>query len=579
MAYSYTEKKRIRKDFGRQPEVLEVPYLLTMQLDSYRQFLQLDVPPEKREEIGLHAAFKSVFPIISHSEHVILDYVSYRLGIPVFDVKECQSRGQTYAAPLRVLLRLVIYDREAPAGSKVIKNVKEQEVYMGEFPLMTDNGTFVINGTERVIVSQLHRSPGVFFDHDKGKTHSSGKLLFNARVIPYRGSWLDFEFDPKDAIFVRIDRRRKLPATVLLHALGYDDEQVLDIFFKKIEVMVLGDDEYEVDLVPERLRSEIATADIAVNGEVLVEAGQRISARHVRKMEQAGLQKLRVPEEFLYGKILSHNIVDESTGELVAKANAELNSDLLASIRTLGIKMFPIIYTNELDQGSYISNTLIIDSTHSQLEAQVEVYRMMRPGEPPTKDAAQNLFNNLFFNPDRYDLSAVGRMKFNRRMGHKEETGPGVLTHEDILDVLKTLIDIRNGNGIVDDIDHLGNRRIRSVDSRPRPFLMPHSIGGGNCPLLCCCMHWDTTMSKSSIYSLRKLRSWYLVMTNMKSISCRNACGARLRPQTSQSMARYWSKQANGLAHAMFARWSRPVCRSCGYLKSFCTGKFFLIIS
>ncbi len=463
MAYSYTEKKRIRKDFGRQPEVLEVPYLLTMQLDSYHQFLQLNVPPEKREEIGLHAAFKSVFPIISHSEHVILDYVSYRLGIPVFDVKECQLRGQTYAAPLRVLLRLVIYDREAPAGSKVIKNVKEQEVYMGEFPLMTDNGTFVINGTERVIVSQLHRSPGVFFDHDKGKTHSSGKLLFNARVIPYRGSWLDFEFDPKDAIFVRIDRRRKLPATVLLHALGYDDEQVLDIFFKKIEVMVLGDDEYEVDLVPERLRGEIATADIAVNGEVLVEAGQRISARHVRKMEKAGLQKLRVPEEFLYGKILSHNIVDESTGELVAKANAELNPDLLASIRVLGIKMFPIIYTNELDQGSYISNTLTIDPTHSRLEAQVEVYRMMRPGEPPTKDAAQNLFNNLFFNPDRYDLSAVGRMKFNRRMGYKEETGPGVLAHEDILDVLKTLIDIRNGNGIVDDIDHLGNRRIRSV--------------------------------------------------------------------------------------------------------------------
>ncbi|AOV17606.1 DNA-directed RNA polymerase subunit beta [Acidihalobacter aeolianus] len=462
MAYSYTEKKRIRKDFGKQPQILDVPYLLATQLDSYRQFLQLDTASDARHEVGLHGAFKSVFPIRSYSENVELDYVRYRLGDPVFDVKECQLRGQTYAAPLRVLLRLAIYDKDAPAGARVIKDVKEQEVYMGELPLMTENGTFVINGTERVIVSQLHRSPGVFFDHDKGKTHSSGKLLFSARVIPYRGSWLDFEFDPKDSVFVRIDRRRKLPATILLRALGYDDEQILDMFFEKVAVSY-AKGSYNIELVPERLRGETAVADIVVDGKVLVEAGRRVSARHVRQMEAAGLSQLEVPEEYLIGKVLAHNIVDEDTGELVAKANAELTGDLLAAIRETGIHQFNLIYTNELDNGPYVSSTLALDPTASQLEAQVEIYRMMRPGEPPTKEAAQNLFESLFFSADRYDLSAVGRMKFNRRVGRDEITGPGVLTNEDIIDVLKTLIDIRNGNGTVDDIDHLGNRRIRSV--------------------------------------------------------------------------------------------------------------------
>jgi DNA-directed RNA polymerase subunit beta len=463
MAYSYTEKKRIRKDFGKQPQILEVPYLLATQLDSYRQFLQLDAQSTERQDVGLHSAFKSVFPIVSYSEHVILDYVSYRLGEPVFDVKECQLRGQTYAAPLRVLLRLVIYDKDAPAGSKVIKDVKEQEVYMGELPLMTENGTFVINGTERVIVSQLHRSPGVFFDHDKGKTHSSGKLLFSARVIPYRGSWLDFEFDPKDSVFVRIDRRRKLPATVLLRALGYEDEQILDVFFQKIGVKSAGEDSYSIDLVPERLRGETAVADIVVDGKVLVETGHRVSARHVRQMEKAGLDKLEVPSEYLVGKVLAHNVIDESTGELIARANAELNGEVLASLSEAGVESFQIIYTNDLDCGPYISSTLALDPTATQLEAQVEIYRMMRPGEPPTKEAAQNLFESLFFSEDRYDLSAVGRMKFNRRVGREEVTGSGTLTNQDILDVLKTLIDIRNGDGTVDDIDHLGNRRIRCV--------------------------------------------------------------------------------------------------------------------
>ncbi len=463
MAYSYTEKKRIRKDFGKQPQILDVPYLLATQIESYRQFLQHDVLLDERQDIGLQSAFKTVFPIVSHSENVILDFVSYRFGEPVFTVNECQLRGQDYAAPLRVLLRLVIYDKDAPAGSKVIKDVKEQEVYMGEMPLMTENGTFVINGTERVIVSQLHRSPGVFFDHDKGKTHSSGKLLFNARVIPYRGSWLDFEFDPKDNIFVRIDRRRKLPATILLRALGYNNQQILDLFFDKITVHALNDGGYEVEIVPDRLRGETAVSDIVVDGKVLVEAGKRISARHIRQMEKAGISSLKVPAEYLYGKVLAQDVVDEASGELIANANDELTDELLAKLREAGIKDFHIIYINELDHGPYISSTLALDPTRSQLEAQVEIYRMMRPGEPPTKDAAQNLFENLFFNPERYDLSAVGRMKFNRRVGREELTGPGTLTNEDIIDVLKTLIDIRNGNGVVDDIDHLGNRRVRCV--------------------------------------------------------------------------------------------------------------------
>jgi DNA-directed RNA polymerase subunit beta len=462
MPYSYTEKKRIRKDFGKRPQILEVPYLLDIQLASYRRFLQLDRDLKAREEVGLQAVFRSVFPIVSYTGYVTLEYVSYRLGAPVFDVKECQLRGMTYAAPLRVTLRLVIYDKDAPAGTKKIKDVKEQEVYLGELPLMTDTGTFVINGTERVIVSQLHRSPGVFFDHDKGKTHSSGKLLYSARVIPYRGSWLDFEFDPKDNIFVRIDRRRKLPATVLLRALGFDTGQILEIFFETnaIRVRKAG---YSLELIPERLRGEIAAFDMKVNGKVIVEAGRRITVRHVKQLEQAGIKALEVPVEYLVGKILAHDIVDTDTGELLAAANDELSEELLEKLKDAGVKSFKTLYSNEIDRGPFISTTLRIDPTRTELEAQVEIYRMMRPGEPPTKEAAQNLFNNLFFAEERYDLSAVGRMKFNRRVGREEITGPGILSKEDILDVLKVLIGIRNGHGMVDDIDHLGNRRVRCV--------------------------------------------------------------------------------------------------------------------
>jgi DNA-directed RNA polymerase subunit beta len=488
MAYSYTEKKRIRKDFGKRPSILGVPYLLATQIESYRQFLQAEVPPERRQDTGLHAAFKSVFPIASYSGNAVLEYVSYELGKPVFDVKECQLRGMTYAASLRVKVRLVIYDKEAGAGGKVVKDIKEQDVYMGELPLMTRNGTFVINGTERVIVSQLHRSPGVFFEHDKGKTHSSGKLLYSARIIPYRGSWLDFEFDPKDLVFCRIDRRRKIPATVLLRALGYGTQDILDTFFET-NTFQIRKKNLLLKLIPERLRGEIAAFDIKTKrGKVIVEKERRITARHVREIEKAELTELEVPPEYLVGKVIAKDVVDMETGELIAAANTEITQELLDKLLALPDRDIQVLYTNDLDRGPFISDTLRSDPTRTQLEAQIEIYRMMRPGEPPTKDAAENLFRNLFFSPDRYDLSAVGRMKFNRRVGRKDVHGPGILydgryfkqradnkdefaaqlqqqhgNTSDIIDALKVLIEIRNGKGTVDDIDHLGNRRVRSV--------------------------------------------------------------------------------------------------------------------
>ena len=461
MAYSFTEKKRIRKDFGKLSESMELPYLLAIQVDSYNKFLQTDSGSEAREESGLHAAFRSVFPIVSYSGSAALEYVDYRLGTPTFDVKECVSRSITYAAPLRVKVRLIIYDRES--SNKAVKDVKEQEVYMGEIPLMTENGTFVINGTERVVVSQLHRSPGVFYDHDKGKTHSSGKLLYNARVIPYRGSWLDFEFDPKDAVFVRIDRRRKLPATIILRALEYSSEEILDIFFEKNHFF-LKDGEVSVELQPERMRGDVATFDIRdAKGNVIVELGRRITARHVRMLDESGMKTLTVPNEYLLERVTARDIVDESTGEVAFACNTVITEEVLEQLLALNVDSVETIYTNDLDHGPFIADTLRIDPTRNKLEALVEIYRMMRPGEPPTKEAAENLFNNLFFSNERYDLSAVGRMKFNRRLGREAIKGEGTLAREDIVDVLRTLIDIRDGKGSVDDIDHLGNRRVRSV--------------------------------------------------------------------------------------------------------------------
>ena len=457
MVYSYSEKKRIRKDFGKRPQVLEIPYLLSIQLDSFKKFIEIDADAQ----YGLEAAFRSVFPIKSYSGSSELQYVSYRLGEPVFDVKECQIRGVTFSAPLRVKLRLVLFDKDAAPGT--VKDIKEQEVYMGEIPLMTENGTFVINGTERVIVSQLHRSPGVFFDHDKGKTHSSGKVLYNARVIPYRGSWLDFEFDPKDNLFVRIDRRRKLPATIILRALEMTSEEILDTFFDKVSVRI-DKDKLMMEVVPDRLRGETAAFDI-IDGEgnVVVETGRRISARHTRALEKAGLTELEVPADYLIGRVYAATYVNEDTGEVIVSANDELTLENLAALSQAGIKEFETLYINELDHGSYISDTLRIDSSTNRLEALVEIYRMMRPGEPPTKDAAETLFDNLFFSDERYDLSSVGRMKFNRRLGREELIGAGTLDKEDIISVMKQLIMIRDGKDEVDDIDHLGNRRIRSV--------------------------------------------------------------------------------------------------------------------
>ncbi|UGA54681.1 DNA-directed RNA polymerase subunit beta [Vibrio sp. VB16] len=456
MVYSYTEKKRIRKDFGTRPQVLDIPYLLSIQLDSFDKFIEQD--PEGQH--GLEAAFRSVFPIQSYNGNSELQYVSYRLGEPVFDVKECQIRGVTYSKPLRVKLRLVVFDRDAPAGT--VKDIKEQEVYMGEIPLMTDNGTFVINGTERVIVSQLHRSPGVFFDSDKGKTHSSGKVLYNARVIPYRGSWLDFEFDPKDNLYVRIDRRRKLPASIILRALQKTTEEILDIFFDKVNFEV-KDQTLMMELVPERLRGETANFDIEANGKTYIETGRRVTARHIRNLEKDGVESIEVPVEYIVGKVSSKDYINEDTGEIIVAANQEISLEALANLSQAGHKHLQVLFTNDLDHGPFMSDTLRVDSTVDRISALVEIYRMMRPGEPPTKDAAEALFQSLFFAVERYDLSTVGRMKFNSSIGREDAGEQGILDETDIIEVMKKLIGIRNGKGVVDDIDHLGNRRIRSV--------------------------------------------------------------------------------------------------------------------
>ena len=461
MSYSFTEKKRIRKSFAKRASVLPIPFLLATQIESYAAFLQAQVEPDHRANEGLQAAFTSIFPIESHSKNARLDFVNYVLGLPPFDVKECQQRGLTYASPLRAKVRLTIMDKEA--SKPTIREVKEQEVYMGEIPLMTNTGSFVINGTERVIVSQLHRSPGVFFEHDRGKTHSSGKLLFSARIIPYRGSWLDFEFDPKDYLYFRVDRRRKMPITVLLKAIGYTPEQILKQFFS-FDTFHLSNTGILFELIPERLRGDMARFDIVnKSGKVIVQKDKRITVKHVREMQQAGIDKLEVPEDFLLGRVLAHNVVDKETGEVLALANDEITEVVLAKLREANIEQIQTIYTNDLDQGAYISQTLRIDETVDQMAAQIAIYRMMRPGEPPTEEAVKALFNGLFYAPERYDLSVVGRMKFNRRVGKTELGGETTLSNDDITAVIRILVELRNGRGEIDDIDHLGNRRVRSV--------------------------------------------------------------------------------------------------------------------
>ena len=484
MSYSFTEKKRIRKSFAKRANVLDVPFLLATQLDSYAKFLQLDRPFDQRSEDGLQAAFNSIFPIVSHNGYAQLEFVHYVLGEPLFDIPECQLRGITYAAPLRARIRLKIFDKES-SKPNVVKEIRENEVYMGEIPLMTPSGSFVINGTERVIVSQLHRSPGVFFEHDKGKTHSSGKLLFSARIIPYRGSWLDFEFDPKDLLYFRIDRRRKMPVTILLKALGYNDEQILNTFYDK-ETFYLSKDGVQTDLIAGRLKGETAKLDIVdKDGNVLVGKGKRITAKNIRDISNAGLTRLDVDAESLLGKVLAADVIVPDTGEVLAVANEEITEELLAKFDIHGVQEVHTLYINELDQGGYISNTLRTDETADQQAARVAIYRMMRPGEPPTEDSVEMLFNRLFFNEDSYDLSRVGRMKFNTRTYEQKlseaqaaswygrllnetfagaaDKGGFVLSVEDIVASIATLVELRNGHGEVDDIDHLGNRRVRSV--------------------------------------------------------------------------------------------------------------------
>ena len=531
MTYSFTEKKRIRKSFAKRASVLDVPYLLATQLQSFKDFLQDEVAPERRKNEGLQAAFTSIFPIVSHSGNARLEFVSYMLGEPAFDVTECQQRGLTFASSLRARVRLVIMDREAP---DTVKEVKEQEVYMGEIPLMTTNGSFVINGTERVIVSQLHRSPGVFFEHDRGKTHSSGKLLFSARIIPYRGSWLDFEFDPKDVLFFRVDRRRKMPVTTLLKAIGMSSEEILARFFE-FDSFAFTKDKVEFKLVPERLRGEVARFDfVAPDGKVIVAKDKRITAKHIRDIATAEMKQIVVPEDFLLGRIVATNVVDKTTGEVIADANDEITETLLANLREAGVTTLETLYTNELDRGAFISNTLRADETATRQAARIAIYRMMRPGEPPTEEAVEILFNGLFYSDERYDLSGVGRMKFNRRLTRADVTefkvtiknlaskaeaalknlaeGSGfplaaiqdlvsllpygaralsenmtqadadalvakikplganaevreqlTLSPRDIVEVINVLVELRNGRGEIDDIDHLGNRRVRSV--------------------------------------------------------------------------------------------------------------------
>ncbi|AXE30279.1 DNA-directed RNA polymerase subunit beta [Chromobacterium phragmitis] len=482
MSYSFTEKKRIRKSFAKRASVLDVPFLLATQIDSYTEFLQLGTPLDERKDVGLQAAFKSIFPIVSHNGYAKLDFAHYVLGEPPFDVQECQLRGITFAAPLRARIRLTIFDKES--SKPVVKEVRENEVYMGEIPLMTANGSFIINGTERVIVSQLHRSPGVFFEHDRGKTHSSGKLLFSARVIPYRGSWLDFEFDPKDLLYFRIDRRRKMPVTILLKALGYSNEEILSEFYS-FDTFYLTKSGVFMRVVPDRLKGEVAKFDIvAADGKLIVAKDKRITAKHIRDIQTAELDRIEVPADALLGKMLAHNVVNQNTGEVLARANEEVTEEILAKLALAEVEQVEVLFTNDLDQGAYISQTLRTDDIQDQTQARVAIYRMMRPGEPPTEDAVEALFQRLFFSEETYDLSRVGRMKFSSRtyqykfddktpewfkelIGEKfaprRDVMDGTLATEDIVSVIAILTELRNGRGEVDDIDHLGNRRVRSV--------------------------------------------------------------------------------------------------------------------
>src|SRR4051812_16458205 len=456
---------RARKTFAKIAKIIDIPNLIDIQKQSYEKFLQKDIPLEKRDDIGLQGVFKSVFPIKDFSETSSLEFVSYTLDKPKYDVDECRQRGMTFAAPIKVIVRLVVWDTNEETGSQSIRDVKEQEVFFGEIPLMTDNGTFIINGTERVVVSQLHRSPGVFYDHDKGKTHSSGKLLYSARIIPYRGSWLDFEFDPKDLLYVRIDRRRKLHATVLLRALGYSTEELLNYYYDTETIYLEPNKKYaksvEYDLLPgQRASRDIRHPD---SREILVKKNRKFTKLAIKKLKDSNVERLSVEVSDLVGKVAAGDVIDEATGEVVLQCNEEVTESKLDELRDHGINELKVLFIDNLNVGSYLRDTLIADKLQTSDEAIMEIYRRLRPGDPPTLETAQNLFNNLFFNPERYDLSKVGRLKLNYKFKLDESLDNTVLTKRDILETIRYLIDLKNGKGSIDDIDHLGNRRVRAV--------------------------------------------------------------------------------------------------------------------
>ena len=464
MAFQVAHNLRFRRSFGRIKKIIDLPYLIEIQKNSYDQFLQREIPQAQRQNFGLQEVFKSVFPIKDFNETASLEFVSYALGEPKYDVEECHQRGMTFAAPLKVTVQLVLWDVDAQTGARSIKNVKEQEVYFGEIPLMTENGTFMVNGTERVIVSQLHRSPGVFFEHDKGKTHASGKLLYSARVIPYRGSWVDLEFDPRDILYVRIDRRRKFHATVLLRALGMTTEDLLNYYYRS-DTIVFDARKPALLFNPQHLLGAKVGSDIRdpKSNDLIVKEGKKFTRPILRQMENARIKHVPITWEEIVGRVAAHDIVDPQTKEVVVECNHEITQEKVDLIRERGIHQIEVLFIDESNVGPYLRNTLLQDRIRSPQDAILEIYRRLRPGDPPTVESATNFFNNLFFNPDRYDLSKVGRLKLNHRLRLNVPLEQGTLRKEDILEVVRYLMELKNGNGSVDDIDHLGNRRVRAV--------------------------------------------------------------------------------------------------------------------
>src|SRR5450432_1287246 len=478
MASQIQNNFRARKSFAKIGKIIDIPNLIEIQKQSYEKFLQKDTPTEKREDIGLQGVFKSVFPIKDFNEQSSLEFVSYHLEKPKYDVDECHQRGMTYSAPIKVVVRLVVWDKDEESGAQSIRDVKEQEVYFGEIPLLMMNGTFIINGTERVVVSQLHRSPGAFFDHDKGKSHSSGKLLYNARIIPYRGSWIDFEFDHKDLLYVRIDRRRKLPATVLIRALGAvpdtakknpiefkgTTEEILNYYYATETIYLHSESEFEKSVELELLPGQRATRDIKTkSGEVIVKKNRKFTRAAIKKLEAAKMRTLPIDADELFTKVAAYDVVDEATGEVILECNEEVSQEKVNELLKRGIKEFKVLFIDNLNVGPYLRETLMLDKIDSPEQAIMEIYRRLRPGDPPTPETATNLFTNLFFNPERYDLSKVGRLKLNFKFSVEEPLDGQILTKRDILEVIRYLIDLKNGKGTIDDIDHLGNRRVRAV--------------------------------------------------------------------------------------------------------------------